>query len=226
MISFPAPFLRQYDDGLFLIEIGQRLFGGAIRSVPDANGLRIWVEGAPADPAAREQARAIFQTALGTLRAWCPIAGELVDEALYGLGPGNVTDDAGNQWVSVGPAHDYSAIEDKLNGFLDDVKGGVDRSQPFRNALWLNGSASRTAADFYMIHEYAMTESRLGLTVASQKRLKNSANNLSPLLGGRHAGVQVDPIMNLDEQCRYVNQLLANWARTYGTGTPAADTVS
>jgi hypothetical protein len=223
MASFLAPELRQYDDGLFLIEIGQRLFDGAIRSIPNANGLRIWVDGTPQDPATRQRAGAIFQTALGALRAWCPIAGELADEARFGLGTGSVTDVAGSQWLTVGPANDYSAIEDKLSGFIDDLKVGVDSSQPFRNALWLNGRASRTSADLYMIHEYAKTEFggtkaialQLGLTEKSQNRLTQAANNLSPLLGGRHASEKAIPVMDLDDQRRYVNGLLASWARTY-----------
>ena len=70
-----------------------------------------------------------------------------------------------------------------------------------------------------MIHEYAEMEfggtkgidSSLGLSVKSQSRLTKSANNLSPLVGGRHAKGDAVAPMDLDEQCEYVAELLRLW---------------
>ena len=49
----------------------------------------------------------------------------------------------------------------------------------------------------------------------SQKRLKRSANNLSQLEGGRHAGEVAVPDMSLDAQRTYVNDLLRRWIAQY-----------
>jgi hypothetical protein len=71
-----------------------------------------------------------------------------------------------------------------------------------------------------MIHEYARQEfggdkgirDALGLSTHDQERLTASANNLSPLLGGRHAKQRkVDALWNLEEQRDFVAELLRRW---------------
>ena len=158
MISFPAPALCQMADEDLVIEIGAVVFPDCIKRWPGENGLRLWVDGDPTDPAAGAEALARFQTVLGVLRAWRSGAGELCDERRAGLGEGSVRDEANNQWVMVGPAIEYGIARGEIDELAASAARGVGVSQNLRNALWLNGRANRTAADFYMIHEYAEAE--------------------------------------------------------------------
>jgi hypothetical protein len=95
----------------------------------------------------------------------------------------------------------------------------IDTSQNIRNALWLNGRANRTAADFYMIHEYAMRDlggkkgiaAELGIPDNQQERLTQSANNLSPLEGGRHVNEQKPAPWILEEQQEFSADMLRRW---------------
>lgn len=219
MISFPAPALCQGADEDLLIEIGAAVFPDCIKRWPGENGLRLWVEGNPTDPAAGAEALAKFQTVLGVLRAWRSGAGELREERRAGLGEGSVRDEAGNQGVMVGPAIAYGIVGGEIERLAASASQGVSTSQNLRNALLLNGRTNRTAADFYMIYEYAEREfggrkgirNALGLSDKSQSRLTNSANNLSPLAGGRHAKGGVVAAMGLDEQREYIAGLLRMW---------------
>lgn len=234
MISFPAPALRQGADEDLVVEIGTIVFPGCIRRWPDENGLRLWAEGDPADPAARMptsragvDARAKFQTVLGVLRAWWSSAGELSDERRAGLGEESIRDETGNQWVIVAQAIEYGnrrALSEEIEKFAAAARRGVDASQSLKNALWINGRQNRTAADFYMVHQYAEEDfggtkeilAALGLSVASQKRLTKSASNLSPLAGGRKArGNDALVVMNLDDQREYIAKLLRLWIEQY-----------
>jgi hypothetical protein len=223
MISFPAPALCQLADEDLLIEIGAVVFPGCIERWPGENGLRLWVEGDPTDSAAGAEALARFQTVLGVLRTWRSGAGELRDERRAGLGEQSVRDEAGNQWVMVGPAVAYGIAGGEIEKLAASGSRGVSTSQNLRNALRLNGRMNRTAADFYMIYEYAEAEfggrrgisAVLELSSGSQLRLTSSANNLSPLAGGRHAKGGTVAAMGLDEQREYVAHLLRLWIAQY-----------
>ena len=224
MIGFPAPALCQSADEDLLIEIGAVVFPGCIKRWPGENGLRLWVEGDPTDPVAGADAVAKFQTVLGVLRAWRSGSGELRGERRAGLGGGPVRDEAGNQWVMVGPAIEYGTMGGEIEKLAANARHGIRVSQNLRNALWLNGRPTRTAADFFMIHEYAVEEfndtkgisAALGLSGKSQSRLTKSANNLSPLAGGRHASKN-DAVatMTLGEQCEYIARLMRQWIAHY-----------
>ncbi len=223
MISFPAPALCQGADEDLLLEIGSIMFPGCITRWPGENGLRLWVEGKPTDPAAGAEALARFQTVLGVLRAWGPRAGELRDERRRGLGEGSVRDEAGNQWVTVGQAIEYRMADGEVEKLAAAAAQGINTSQNLRIALWLNGRTNPISADFYMVLEYAEREfigrkgvsSALGLSKNSLDRLGTSANNLSPLAGGRHANDGVVPTMGLDEQREYIAELLRRWIAQY-----------
>jgi hypothetical protein len=83
----------------------------------------------------------------------------------------------------------------------------------------LNGRARRTGADHYMIQELAEHEfggekgvrDNLGVSMKEQRRLKQSANNLSPFEGGRHAMSTGPAPMMLDDQREYTAKLLRAW---------------
>jgi hypothetical protein len=100
----------------------------------------------------------MFQTLLGALRAFRVEAGELREELLAGLGVGSVRDEAGNQWVGVGTVRVFATFGGEIEAFATGVRAAIDKSQGLRNALWLNGRLGRTAADYYMIHEYAQAD--------------------------------------------------------------------
>jgi hypothetical protein len=81
-----------------------------------------------------------------------------------------------------------------------------------------------------MIYEYAEQafggpkeiRQALELSTSSQERLTNSANNLSPLLGGRHANTRAGPSMKLTEQREYIANLLRRWFAQYAQSAGAA----
>jgi hypothetical protein len=223
MISFPAPALWQGADEALMIEVGETIFPGCIKRWPAENGLRLWVEGEPTDSAAAKDAVAKFQIVLGVLRSWRSGAGELADERRAGLGQGSIQDEAGNQWVQAGFAMAYGTVGGEIEQLAQSARLGIDDSQDLENALWLQGRPNRTAADFYMIYEFAEKafggskniRDALGLSTNSQKRLTNSANNLSPRLGGRHAKTRAETAMDLEEQLEYVADLLRRWIGRY-----------
>lgn len=223
MISFPAPALCQGADEDLLVEVGAVVFPGCIKRWPGENGLRIWVDGHPTDSRAAVDARDRFQIVLGVLRAWRRDAGELVEERRAGLGELSVRDDSGNQWVKVGPAIAYVTTGEEVATLAANASRGIGTSHNLRDALWLYGKANRTAADFYMIYEYAKREfggpkrirEALGLSDDFQERLTKSANNLPPREGGRHVEGRVAAPMGLNEQGEYVAQLLRLWMAQY-----------
>lgn len=89
--------------------------------------------------------------------------------------------------------------------------------------MLLNGRLDRTAADYYMIHEYAGMEfgglagieDALNVSVRSRRRRKQAVNNLSPLESGCHATQSAAPGMTLEEQRGYVASLLLRWIKLY-----------
>ena len=224
MLSYPAPSFVQLADENLVLEIGKVLFPGRITRSPRENGLRLWVDGAEPESELASDARALFQTALGVLRAWRPGAGQLRAERLEGLGPGTVRNEQGAQWVLPASVISHGTGVGELHDLLEPAKKGIDDSDHLANALWLFGRAGLTAADFYMIHEYALDAfggtkgitAALGLSGKSQNRLTSSANNLSPVAGGRHY-VRSPPheVMALEEQREYIGVLLRAWISRY-----------
>lgn len=228
LISFPAPALCQGGDEDLLVAIGDIVYPSFVRRPSNENGLRLWVEGDPSDPESRALAKAMFQTLLGALRAFRSEAGELREELLAGLGAGSVRDEAGNQWVGVGTVRVFATFGGEVEAFATDVGAAIARSQGLRNALWLNGRLGRTAADYYMIHEYAQGDlggtkgvrDALGVTADAQEKLRASANNLSPVEGGRHARGTGSASWSLEEQRAFTANLLRRWIH-YRASTPA-----
>lgn len=227
-ISFPAPALCQQGDEDLLVEIGDIVYPGFVKRPLNENGLRLWVEGGPTDPRSKELVTAMFQALLGALRAFRAEAGELRDEQLAGLGTGSARDEAGNQWVEVGTVRVFATIGGEVRAFATDVRAAIATSQALLNALWLNGRLGRTAADYYMIHEYAQGElggtkgvrDALGISDNAQKKLTASANNLSPLEGGRHAKGPGSASWSLEEQRALTAKLLMRWI-SYRASSPA-----
>jgi hypothetical protein len=219
LISFPAPALCQGGDEDLLVAIGDIVYPGCVKRPLNKNGLRLWVEGDPSDPEAKALATAKFQTLLGALRAFRAEAGELREEQLAGLGAGSVRDEAGNQWIGVGTVRVFATFGGEVEAFAARVRAAIDKSQGLRNALWLNGRLGRTAVDYYMIHEYAQADlggtkgvrKALGISANAQKRLTASANNLSPLEGGRHARGTGSASWTLEEQRAFTADLLRRW---------------
>lgn len=214
-----APELCQGADEDILIEMGKTIYEGLVDRMPNANGLRLCVAGDYKDPALLEVAANEFQILIGGLRAWRPVAGERRDEIRPGIGAGTVRDERGNQVVHVGTAILYRSSDNEIQAYADEVNVALNRSQPLRNALWLNGRRDRNSADYYMIYEYAEAEiggevnisSILSVSKADISRLRQSANNLCPTKGGRHAGGVVIPHWGLDSQRRFTAELLRNW---------------
>jgi hypothetical protein len=164
----------QGDDEDLMLELGEVLFPGSIARSSDENGLRIWVDRDPCDPVAADEARAIFQTVLGLLRAWRLGAGQLKEEERPGLGEGPVRDQAGNQWIMLGTAVGYGAAVVDLAALSESARRGIESSQHLRNALWLNGRANHTVADFYMIHEYAMKDLKGNKNESGEKSVEKT----------------------------------------------------
>ena len=140
---------------------------------------------------------------------------------LGGVGQGSVRDENGNQWIGVGPALAHPRIGGEVETFAAEVRAAIDSSEGLRNALWVYGRAGRTAADYYMIHEYAAMEfggkngvrEALGISTSDQDRLTQSANNLSPLEGGRHARTTGVAPWRLEEQREFTAELVRRWIR-------------
>lgn len=227
-ISFPAPALCQGGDQDLLVAIGDIAYPSFVERPSNENGLRLWVEGDRSDPGSKALATAMFQTLLGALRAFRAEAGELRDEQLAGLGAGSVRDEAGNQWVEVGTVREFATLGGEVEAFATDLRAAIANSQALRNALWLNGRPGRTAADYYMIHEYAQgnlggkrgVRAALGISGHAQEKLTGSANNLSPLEGGRHAKGIGSASWSLEEQRAFTADLLRRWI-CYRASAPA-----
>ncbi len=107
----------------------------------------------------------------------------------------------------------------EIEHFAATARDAFKRSKALGNALWLNGRTGRTAADYYMIHEYACAEfvnekgvtEALGVSGNDQQRLRASANNLSPLHGGRHAQLDGPVPWNMERQREFCAELLRRW---------------
>jgi hypothetical protein len=220
MISYKAPELCLGADQDLLLAMGKAVFRGLVRRDEDEGGLRLWVAGKIPSKASQTKAEAQFQTLLGVLRAWQSDAGELVEERLGGLGQGGAArDDRGTQYLTLPPLPIHASVGDEVRSHAKNAALAIKMSQDIRNALWLNGRSNRTAADFYMIHEYAEHDlggkkgitARLGISGKQQDKLTQSANNLSPLEGGRHATGQKGVPWTLEEQREFTADMLRRW---------------
>jgi hypothetical protein len=223
VISYPAPAMSQGDDQRLLLKIGNIVFPNGFEQRQNENCLRIWVEASPDEhPEAGSKALANFQVVLGLLRAWHNEAGKLADEERRGLGPGAVCDEQGNQYIFLSSVLIYHPEPD-LTPLAQAAHRGIRTSSYLQNSLLLNGRQNRTSADYYMIHEYSKMElggtkrvaEALGISTKAQGRLTDSANNLSPLLGGRHAKNRPTVPLDLTKQGEIVGRLLRSWVELH-----------
>jgi hypothetical protein len=228
VLSYPTPPLSQGSDQVLLVQIGNVVFPGDFDAPNDTDGVRVWVDAPMPNPHAQEQASAMFQFVLGVLRAWRPIAGQLEVEEPQRFAPGPVRDDAGNQWVQAGMALGHATVGGEIERMAERAREAMKKPENLRRALMLNGRARRTGADYYMIHEYAEMEfgdvkgvrDALDISVKQQRTLKQSACNLSPFDGGRHATGTGDAPMSLDEQREFTAELLRAWIDVASGATP------
>ena len=227
--SYPAPRLVQFDDEDGIILIGSILNPGFVERLNGENGLRLGVETgySPNDREGRRAALVQFELLLGILRTHWDDSGELFIEFLGGLGEGSARDPEGNQYVRPAGVRGRSATEvDSLRAFAEQVSQGLQKSQNLSNAFILFGRADRNSADYYMIQEYAEREygrfgangvdgvwKKLWITKPEQDLLKDSANNLGPLAGGRHVHQKkkIGAPLSLDGQRKYMCTLLTRW---------------
>jgi hypothetical protein len=219
VISYKAADLCQGADEDLLLVMGDIVFPGLVSRRDGENGLWLSVNGTTPDERSRNKAEAQFRTLLGVLRAWRSVAGELVDERRGGLGQGAARDAQGNQWLSVGPAIAYAIVGGEDRSYAENAASAIKASPHLRNALWLNGRTNRTAADFYMIYDYAKRDldgskgitARLGISGNQQGDFTQSANHLSPLEGGRHLKPQLAAPWTLAEQQEFIADMLRRW---------------
>ena len=69
--------------------MGAIIFPGFVERNTGANGLRLKLEGDYKDDSLLKTAADQFQTLIGALRAWRPLAGQRVDEVRPGIDPVN-----------------------------------------------------------------------------------------------------------------------------------------
>lgn len=225
MAYIPAPALCQGADEDLIIEMGTIIFPGFVERTPGANGLRLKLEGNYRDDSLLKTAADQFQVLLGVLRAWRPLAGQRVDEVRPGIGTGSIRDDHGNQVVMVRSVIEYTIFGSEVEVYAREAKLASERSPQLRNALWLNGRRDRNAADFYMVYEYAEDDlggrkaivEALGASDNDITRLRNSANNLAPTDGGRHAKGSGIVEWGVKSQMEFVAGFLRRWIRYHAT---------
>lgn len=215
----PAPALCQGADEDLMIEMGGVIYPGFVDRVPGARGVRLTLAGDYRDESLLELAADQFQTLLGVLRAWRPLAGQRVDEMRPGIGQGSIRDEHGNQVIKVGSVIGHSTFGSEVTAYADLARRAIARSTRLADALWLNGQRDRDAADFYMIYEYAEDDlggrsaivKALGVSDNDITRLRASANNLAPTDGGRHAKGTGIPEWSLDRQREFIGRFLKEW---------------
>lgn len=218
--DYPAPELCQGSDEDLLLQMGAVIFPGFVARNPAINGLRLRVDGDYRDRSLDNVAASRFQILLGALRAWRPVAGQRSDESRPpGIGNGSVRDEHGNQLVALGSVMSYTIFGGEVEAFASDARLAMGRSTHLRNALWLSGRRDRNAADFFMIYEYAEQDfggpkgiaTELGISDNDLSRLRSSANNLAPTLGGRHANGTAIVQWNVDQQRDFIAVFLRKW---------------
>lgn len=239
-LFLPAPPLDQFTDEQVLLEMAEIVRPGFLIRRPGENGVFMVLAGDVKDATARAAVEKVaaegFQILLGLLRAWRPIAGKRRDEVQSGIGSGNWRDEYGNQFGVFSRALEYSVVEGEIAEYAAIARRAIETSRNLRNALWLNGRRDRSAADAYMIYEYAEREfskdkmaKALGVARSDLVRLRSSANNLAPTQGGRHIGQEHDAPWNLDDVLAFVGRCLSGWIRNANqssTETPDRETGS
>ena len=113
----------------------------------------------------------------------------------------------------------YATLGSEVEAYAREAKLASEHSPHLRNALWLNGRRDRNAADFYMVYEYAEDDLggrkaiviALGVTDNDITRLRNSANNIAPTDGGRHAKGSGTAEWSLDDQMEFIARFLKSW---------------
>lgn len=209
-----------------MMELGEVLYPGSIHRRDDQNNLFIWVDAADTkDPAGPYQARVVWESTLGVLRAGHPLAGELAVEQRTGLGAGAIRDVDGNQFVGIGAALIYTRFGDEIPNLAKEAEASLGRSQHLLTALRLFGRADRTAADYYMVLELARDEfgdydrlrAAVGITRSELSDLRSSLNNLPALSGGRHAALSGTPPWDLGRQRDVTGHLLRQWIQVKAT---------
>jgi len=220
MFAYAVPDLAQGADVDLVVSIGNVLFPETFELTRHDGRVRVWAESESSAPDVdgRQRAQDKFQIALGVLRAWKRDAGELSEEARFRLGQGSAMDAAGNQWVAINTAIAYFHPEE-AEQLAARARARLDESAHLADALWLFGRASRTASDFYMIHQLASMEfgakkgvaEALAISVNSQDALTSSASNLSPLEGGRKARRTGTVVWDLSHQRDFTAELLRAW---------------
>jgi hypothetical protein len=221
MAYIPAPELCQGIDEDLILELGAIIFPGFVERTPDKNGLRLKLEGDYMEDSLLKTAADQFQTLLGVLRAWRPLAGQRADEVRPGIGKGSIQDDLGNQVVKLSSVISDNTFSPEVEVYAREAKLASERSPHLCNALWLNGRRDRNAADFYMVYEYAKDDlgcrkkivEALGVSDNDINRFKNSANNLAPIDGGRHAKGSGIAEWGLNDQMKFVAHFLKSWIR-------------
>jgi hypothetical protein len=216
-----APALCQGADEDLLVEMGAVIFPDFIERNPGENGLRLRLKGNSIDESLLNTGANMFQLLLGILRAWNRLAGERADEVRPGIGKGSIKDEQGNQTVFLGSIISYTIFGSEIEMYSKAVKLALDHSKNLYNALWLNGRRDRNAADFYMIYEYAVADfgdekaivNALGVTHSNLKKLRSSANNLTPTAGGRHAIGTSKADWSLEKQKEFVSDFLKRWIK-------------
>lgn len=233
MILCLAPDLCSGDEADLVVEAGQVLAEGAVVNRIHDDGLRVRVGYDLTDlqddngrydfnPAQRE-AMEIFQLCLGALRTWRPDFGTLREEARRANGYGSfVEEETGARVLGIGPAIDYSGSDHGGRAeLLQQISATAHPGTILHNALVLNGRTARSAADYYMIFEYAVMEfgqpskiaKLLGIYEIDLTALRDSSCNISPFEGGRHAEMKTPSKITLDLAGiqRTAAQLLRAW---------------
>jgi hypothetical protein len=216
MLSIPAPLLSQFADEEILLQIGSIARPGLLTREPSENGIRLITSADPGDVDALRAAADEFQILLGVLRAWRPTAGQRQDEISPRVGPGPVRDGHGNQFLAVTPALYYRTTETEIIDYATKARAALEHSSFLRSALWLNGRRDRSAADAYMVYEYARRDfsdvaAALEVSQSDIRDLTQSANNLAPERGGRHATGRVQSRWDLDQILNFTGRILIAW---------------
>lgn len=217
---FPAPELKQAADVTLLLNLSEVIRPGFLQ-LRDGFQLNLTVDGNYKSDEVLRQAGDDFQVLLGAVRALQPTAGERQDEAFPTIGSGAIQDEKGNQVAHLACAVAYMIEPAEMDEFAQNALSSMERVQSIRDALWLNGRRDRNAADAYMILEFIRKDlgqdtqiaNALGVTQADINKLTQSANNLAPKDGGRHASMDKNAPWDLKQVHRFTGTLLCRWMR-------------
>ena len=217
--TYQAIALCQRADEDLIVEMAEIVFPDFVHRNQNANGLRLRVVGDFGDERTLQFAADQFQILLGILRAWRPGAGQRADEFRPGIGKGAIQDEHVNQVLMVGSVISHRRMGGEVELYANQAKIALESSSHLRDALWLYGRRDRNAADFYMIYEFAKKEfsgpkgitAALGISKNDMDRLKQSANNLAPIYGGRHAKTTGPAPWDVEDQQKFISTFLTKW---------------